>query len=93
MTKFLTAAAWSALVLGGAAVADTPPAETEVVTEEVMTEAPTDITTTYSEVEAVEAEDETVEGEDTAEAEGEDETSFDASEETEVDETDETETE
>ena len=93
MTKFLTAAAWSALVLGGAAVADTPPAETEVVTEEVTTEAPTEITTTYSDIEEVEAEDETVEGEDIAEAEGEDDTSFDASEETEMVEADETETE
>ena len=40
MTKFLTAAAWSALVLGGAAVADTPPAEAEVATE-----AATELTT------------------------------------------------
>ena len=49
MTKFLTTAAWAALVLGGVATADTPPAESSEVTieEETMADAdaPKDITT------------------------------------------------
>lgn len=38
MTKFLTTAAWAALVMGGVAVADTPPSEAaEVIAEESAT--------------------------------------------------------
>ena len=48
MTKFLTTAAWAALVLGGAAAADTPPAESADMTVEenavAEVEAPMDIT-------------------------------------------------
>ena len=80
MTKFLTTAAWAALVLGGVAVADTPPAETADETVAEATAEPT--TVTYGDVEEVEAEaTETiaavkVEGEDDAE---------DMSEESELD--------
>lgn len=45
MTKFLTAAAWSALVITGAAVAETPPAETTEVTEEAATETASEMKT------------------------------------------------
>lgn len=46
MTKFLTAAAWSALILGGTAVADTPPSEAaDAATEEAATETGSDVTT------------------------------------------------
>ena len=58
MTKFLTTAAWAALVLGGVAAADTPPSESAEVTVEekavVEVEAPMDITAAEvsSEIEA-----------------------------------------
>ena len=64
MTKYLTTAAWAALVLGGVAVADTPPAESaEVAAEEVATEVESEMTTTYRYGDAEETEVETeVEG-------------------------------
>ena len=93
MTKFLTAAAWSALVLGGAAVADTPPAEVDVAAEDATTEALTEIATTSSYDEDVEAEGETAGAQDGGDAEGDDETAFDASEETDIVEADESESE
>ena len=89
MTKFLTAAAWSALVLGGTAVADTPPSEApEATTEEVATEAMSDVKTIrYGEKAEAETEAEavakvanvTIEGETDAEVEG-DELNSDAEE-------------
>jgi len=82
MTKFLTAAAWSALIFGGTAFADTPPSESsEVATEDAATEMDSEMKTIRygDEAEAdVEAEatgiiaNVTVEGEMDAEAEGDD---------------------
>ena len=59
MTKYLTTAAWAALVLGGVAVADTPPAESTDVATEEATEAPAELTTTVTYGDAEEAEGET----------------------------------
>ena len=93
MTKYLTTAAWAALVLGGVAVAETPPSESaDAVIEDtaaVETEAPKDITTAdYSDEVEADAEtdmDDTAASE-TAEAEasagGEAPEADDASEET-----------
>lgn len=83
MTKYLTTAAWAALVLGGVAAADTPPSESaEVAVEETSTsdlEAPKEITSVRigdeTDVEAKTETDETVasvsvEGEASAGGEG-----------------------
>jgi len=83
MTKFLTAAAWSAMVLGGVAVADTPPAESaEVVAEEATAEVASEVKTIrYGDAAEAEVETEmesvgtvanvTIEGEVEAEEDGE----------------------
>jgi len=81
MTKFLTAAAWSALVIGGAAVAEPPATETaETVAGDVTTEATSEVKTIrYGDAAEVETEAETsatiaavtIEGEEATEEESE----------------------